>query len=52
VARRCAKLHLPDPRAERDALIAATALVHAMRVVTRNVSDFQPTGVEILNPWV
>lgn len=51
VAQRCASLHVPDPRAERDALIAATALVHRMRVVTRNVSDFQPMGVELLNPW-
>ena len=37
--------------AERDALIAATALVHSMTVVTRNVADFEPTGVQILNPW-
>lgn len=51
VALRCARLHVPDPRAERDALIAATALVHQMRVVTRNVADFQPMGVELLNPW-
>jgi len=51
VAQRCAKLHIPDPRPERDAFIAATALVHSMTVVTRNVEDFQPTGVEILNPW-
>jgi predicted nucleic acid-binding protein len=51
VATRCAKLRVPDPKAERDALIAATALVHGMTVVTRNVDDFKPTGVEILNPW-
>lgn len=51
VARRCARLHVPDPRAERDALIAATAIVHGMTVVTRNVSDFAYTGVPILNPW-
>lgn len=51
VAQRCARLHVPDPRAERDALIAATALVHRMRVVTRNVADFQPMGVDLLNPW-
>jgi predicted nucleic acid-binding protein len=50
VARRCAKLHVPDPRPLRDAFIAATALVHGMTVVTRNVNDFKPTGVEILNP--
>jgi predicted nucleic acid-binding protein len=51
VAQRCARLHVPDPRAERDALIAATALVHGMTVVTRNLSDFASTGVPLLNPW-
>jgi toxin FitB len=51
VAQRCARLHVPDPRSERDALIAATALVHGMTVVTRNVADFMATGVAILNPW-
>jgi hypothetical protein len=51
VAQRCARLHVPDPRSERDALIAATALVHGMTVVTRNVADFQPAGVPVLNPW-
>lgn len=51
VARRCASLHVPDPRSERDALIAATALVHAMTVVTRNVADFDKTGVRLVNPW-
>lgn len=51
VAQRCAHLHVPDPRAERDALIAATALVHGMTVVTRNVNDFATTGAKLLNPW-
>ncbi|MCD7059766.1 type II toxin-antitoxin system VapC family toxin [Pelagibacterium xiamenense] len=51
VALRCAKLHVPDPRPERDALIAATGLVHGMAVVTRNVGDFQGTGVSVVNPW-
>jgi predicted nucleic acid-binding protein len=51
VALRCARLHIPDPRSERDALIAATALVHGMTVVTRNVGDFGQSGVDILNPW-
>jgi len=51
VAQRCARLHVPDKRGERDALIAATALVHGMAVVTRNVADFKPTGVAIVNPW-
>jgi toxin FitB len=51
VALRCARLHVPDPRQERDALIAATALVHGMSVVTRNVADFERTGVPLLDPW-
>jgi len=51
VAQRSAKLHIPDPRPVRDGLIAATALVHGMTVVTRNVADFAPTGVPTLNPW-
>ena len=51
VAQRCAWLHVPDPRAGRDALIAATALTHGMTVVTRNVADFEPTGVPVLDPW-
>lgn len=51
VARAGAKLHIPDPRPERDALIAATALTHGLTLVTRNVADFEPMGVALLNPW-
>ena len=51
VALKCARLHVPDPRAERDALIAATAIVHGMTVVTGNVIDFKTTGVAVFNPW-
>jgi toxin FitB len=51
VARKCAALHIPTPRSDRDSLIAATAIVHGMTVVTRNVSDFEPTGVTVINPW-
>ena len=51
VAQRSARLHVPNPRPVRDGLIAATALVHGMTVVTRNVTDFEPTGVDLLNPW-
>lgn len=51
VAQRCAALHVPNPRSDRDALIAATALVHGMTVVTRNVTDFQPMTVAMVNPW-
>ena len=52
VTLRSARLHVPDPRPVRDGLIAATALVHGMTVVTRNVADFEPTGVAVFNPWV
>lgn len=52
IARRCAALHVPDPRPERDALIAATALTHGLTVTTRNVGDFEPMGVAVLNPWL
>jgi len=51
IAQCCARLHVPDPRSERDALIAATALVHGMTVATRNVADFAPTKVRTINPW-
>lgn len=51
VARRSAALHVPHPRPWRDGLIAATALVHGMTLVTRNVTDFAPMGVALLNPW-
>jgi toxin FitB len=51
VAHQCARLHVPDRRSDRDALIAATALVHGMTVVTRNVADFLATSVPLFNPW-
>jgi len=49
VALKCAQLHVPDPRAERDALIAATAIVHGMTVVTRNLVDFRIAGARAIN---
>ena len=51
VAQRCATLHVPNPRSDRDALIAATALVHGLTVATRNVAEFERMGVGVLNPW-
>ena len=51
VARRSAALHVPDPQPFRDGLIAATALEHNLVVVTRNLADFEATGVKLLNPW-
>jgi len=47
----CAKLHIPNPSPERDAMIAATALTHNMTIVTRNIKDFHGTGAKLLNPW-
>lgn len=52
VATRCAQLHVPDRSNECDALIAATALVHGLTVVTRNVADFELSGVHLINPWL
>lgn len=51
VATRCARLHVPDPRSERDSWIAATALVHDLTIVTRNIADFAHSGVALINPW-
>jgi toxin FitB len=51
VARACAALRVPDPRSLADSLIAATALVHGLTVVTRDIADFAPMGVKLLNPW-
>lgn len=47
----CASLHVPNPRPERDAMIAATAIEHSFTIVTRNVSDFLNTRAKLLNPW-
>jgi predicted nucleic acid-binding protein len=51
VARRCAGLHVPDPKSDRDALIAATALVNGLTVATRNTADFKGTGVDLVDPF-
>jgi toxin FitB len=51
IALACAPLHVPDPKPELDAIIAATALVRGLTVVTRNTPDFEGTGAALLNPW-
>ena len=51
IATRCAHLHIPNRRNEADALIAATALTHGLALVTRNVQDFEGTGVVVIDPW-
>jgi|SRR5690554_1035221 len=51
VALCCADMHVPDPRSDRDALIAATALTHKMTMVTRNTKDFEGMDIKLLNPW-
>jgi toxin FitB len=51
IARRSARFHVPDPHPVRDGLIAATAMAHGLTMVTRNLGDFAPTGVPLLNPW-
>jgi toxin FitB len=52
VARRAAALHVPHPAPFRDALIGATAMVHDMTVVTRDLKDFERFDeLEVVNPW-
>jgi predicted nucleic acid-binding protein len=51
IAVRCARLHVPETKSERDAWIAATGLAHDLTVVTRNLADFAGTGVTLLDPW-
>jgi predicted nucleic acid-binding protein len=52
VAQRCASLHVPNPKSERDAMIAASAMESRMTIVTRNVSDFSQSGVKVFDPWI
>ncbi len=52
VAIQCAKLHVPNPKSERDAMIGATSKVHGMTLVTRNVKDFKHMDLDIFNPWI
>lgn len=52
VALQSGRLHAPNPRPLRDTFIAATARVHGMTVVTRNLADFKETGVGVIDPWL
>jgi len=52
VALKCAQLHVPNPKSERDAMISSTSIIHGLTLVTRNVKDFKHMGVEVVNPWV
>jgi len=45
------RLRVPNPENPLDKQIAATALIHDLAVVTRNVSHFAPTGVRVVNPF-
>ena len=47
----CAALHIPDKAPENDAWIAATAKQHRLILVTRNIADFERTGVRLINPF-
>lgn len=42
---------MPNARADRDAIIAATAIEHGFTAVTRNMTAFINTSVPLLNPW-
>jgi predicted nucleic acid-binding protein len=51
VAEEWGRLNAPAERKTVDSLIAATARVHDLTVVTRNTGDFEPCDVAVLNPW-
>ncbi|MBK2124529.1 type II toxin-antitoxin system VapC family toxin [Fangia hongkongensis] len=51
VAKKCARLHIPDPKSDRDAMIGATALLHGMTLVTRDIADFKWMKLSCINPW-
>jgi predicted nucleic acid-binding protein len=46
-----ARWHVPNPKPINDAYIVATAFTRRMTLVTRNIKDFEGTGVALVNPW-
>lgn len=52
VALKCAQLHVPNPKSERDGMIASTSIIHGLTLVTRNEKDFKHMDIEVVNPWV
>ena len=51
MAEYCAALHVPNPKSERDAMIAATCLVKNLSLVTRHPSDYKHIKIQTINPW-
>ena len=51
IALKSAQLQVPDPKPAMDCLVAATSLVHDLTLVTRNIRDFEGTGVKLFDPW-
>lgn len=51
VAEEWSRLNVPDPLPILDGFMAATARVHGLTLVTRNIRDLARTGVSLLDPW-
>ena len=51
MAEYCAALHVPNPKSERDAMIAATCLVKNLSLVTRHPLDYKHIKIQTIKPW-
>ena len=51
IAERWGALMAKRPRPAIDGYLAATALEHGLKIVTRNTADFADSGVAVINPW-